>query len=104
MKHSRGRRAGTRQLLRKSPREKGFPPPISRIIWPYKNGDYVAIVIDSSVHKGMPHPRFHGKTGVIIGRQGRAFIVRIRDGGMYKKIYVLPEHLRPIKVKSGQQS
>ena len=98
MKHSKGFRSGTRQVLRKSPRERGLPP-ISRIIYPYEIGDKVVIKIDPSVHKGMPHPRFHGKIGTIIEKRGRAFVIEIRDGGKIKKVIARPEHIRPFMNK-----
>jgi len=96
LKHSKGFRAGTRQILRKSPRERGLPP-LSRIIYPYNVGDKVVIKIDPSIHKGMPHPRFHGKIGTIIEKRGRAYVILIRDGGKMKKVIARPEHIRPFK-------
>jgi len=33
------------------------------------------VLIDPSIHKGMPHPRFHGKTAEVIGKRGRAFVL-----------------------------
>ncbi|MEX2689475.1 MAG: 50S ribosomal protein L21e [Candidatus Njordarchaeia archaeon] len=96
MKHSKGFRSGTRQVLRKSPRKRGLPP-ISRLIYPYKVGEKANIVIEPAVHKGMPHPRFHGKTGTIVDKRGRAYVLRVRDGGKYKYIICRPEHLRPVK-------
>jgi large subunit ribosomal protein L21e len=55
----------------------------------------VTIVIDSSVQKGWPHNRFHGMTGTVVGRRGRAFLVDVRFGGRIKQAVVRPEHLRP---------
>ena len=43
----------------------------------------------------MPHPRFQGRTGVVVGQRGRAYIVQIRDGGKIKTLFVRPEHLKP---------
>jgi len=56
----------------------------------------VAIVTDPSVHKGMPHRRFHGKTGYVEGKRGTAYVVRVRQGNAMKQIIVRPEHLKRV--------
>jgi large subunit ribosomal protein L21e len=38
--------------------------------------------------------RFHGRTGVVVGTQGEAYMLEVRDGGKMKRIIVRPEHLR----------
>jgi large subunit ribosomal protein L21e len=35
----------------------------------YPVGSKVVIDIDPSVHKGMPHKRYQGKVGVVLGRR-----------------------------------
>lgn len=57
-------------------------------------GDRASIVIDSSVHGGQPHHRFHGMTGTVAAKQGRAYVLAVRVGGKTKKAVVAPEHLR----------
>ena len=52
------------------------------------------IIIDPSEHKGMPHRRYHGKTGQILKKQGKAFIVGIKQGNATKQIIANKEHLR----------
>jgi len=96
VQRSKGFRSKTRHKLKKHPRERGIHP-VTRALKEYKVGDIVHIVIDPSVHKGMPHPRFHGKTGTVVGQRGKAFIVRVRDGGKYKDVIALPQHLREYK-------
>tara|TARA_B100000214_G_C23385906_1_gene364899 strand:+ start:209 stop:409 length:201 start_codon:yes stop_codon:yes gene_type:complete len=64
---------------------------------PYQEGDKVAIVLDGAQQRGMPHRRFQGKTGVISGTQGRAFVVKVSDGNMMKTVVARPEHLKPIE-------
>tara|TARA_B110000263_G_scaffold5620_2_gene4845 strand:+ start:512 stop:715 length:204 start_codon:yes stop_codon:yes gene_type:complete len=63
----------------------------------YQEGDRVAIVLDGAQQGGMPHRRFQGRTGKIMGSQGRAFIVSVKDGNMLKTVVARPEHLRPIE-------
>ncbi len=93
---TKGSRQGTRSILRKGKRERRrlF---IGRSMQSYEEGDKVAIVLDAAQQKGMPHRRFQGRTGVIQGVQGRAYVVRVADGNMMKTVVARPEHLRPIE-------
>ncbi len=95
VKPPKGFRHRTRKLLRKHVREKGAIPPLSLLMYEYKPGDKVNIVINPSVMSGMPHRRYHGKTGTVVGKQGKCYIVEVRAGGKVKKLIVRPEHLRP---------
>ncbi len=92
MAKTHGTRRKSRYKLRKTVREKGLSP-ISRAIQEFAEGDIVNIDIDSGMQEGMPHPKFQGKTGKVIGQRGRAYIVEVRDGKLIKEIIVLPEHL-----------
>lgn len=93
MPKSRGFRGGARSILRKKPRERGLQP-IGRLLHEYESGDEVVIKIDSSVHKGMPHPRYHGKVGVIERKRGRGYMVKLVEGGKVRTIIARPEHIR----------
>ncbi len=92
---SHGKRARTRKKLSKSKREK-FK--VTKYLKAFEVGSYVAVVIDPSSHKGMPHPRFHGLTGRILGKRGNAYIVEVRDGNKRKQIFARPEHLKEVRV------
>ena len=96
VKRSRGIRSKSRHVLRKKPRDRGISP-ITRAIQQFEIGDSVSIVIDSSVHRGMPHPRFQGQTGTIEGTQGDAYLVGINVGKKHKTLIVRPEHLGGVK-------
>ncbi|MEB3817107.1 MAG: 50S ribosomal protein L21e [Desulfurococcales archaeon] len=96
VKAPRGYRHRTRKLLRKHTREKGAVPKLSVILREYKVGDKVAIKIDPSFHYAMPHRRFHGLTGTIIGKRGRAYLVEVYLGDKRKIVITTPEHLRPL--------
>ncbi|RLI47427.1 50S ribosomal protein L21e [Candidatus Bathyarchaeota archaeon] len=91
---SKGYRKKTRSLLRKKPRERGKVG-LSKILHEYKSGQKVVVKINSSVHKGMPHRRYHGKIGVITNKKGRAYVVNVTQGKAVKEIIVRPEHLEP---------
>ena len=55
------------------------------------------IVCEPSVHKGMPHRRFHGKTGTIIGQRGYAWMLQVTDGDSTKVVIARPQHLKAQK-------
>ena len=93
-KASKGLRRRTRQL-KKKPRERGLSP-ITRSLQSFSIGEKASIVIDPSIHKGQPHPRFHGLTGTITKKQGNAYLVNIKDGNKIKSVIVKPEHLRKV--------
>ena len=92
MERSRGFRSKTRHKLRKKVRMKGDLP-VSRAIQEFKPGNRVSVVIEPSVQKGQPHPRFHGKTGVVVEKRGRAYLVELKDGNATKKVIARPVHL-----------
>jgi len=96
MPHSHGERRNTRKKLSKKKRERGLSP-ISRAIQSFETGEKVHIHIDPSIHRGMPHHRFHGKTGEVKGARGRAYIVEISDGPRQRKkeLFIRAEHLSP---------
>ena len=95
-KRAHGGRQGTRSILKKKKAERSRVF-IKRGMHPYAEGDSVAIVLDGAQQKGMPHRRFQGKTGIISGIQGRAYVVSVLDGDMQKTVVARPEHLRPIE-------
>ncbi len=94
MRRSKGSRTGTRQKLLKKNREKGVLS-VSRIIQKFEIGDRVHIDIDPSIQKGQPHPRFHGKTGRVVEKRGRSYLVEVMDGNAKKILISRPVHLRP---------
>ncbi|MFQ6107545.1 MAG: 50S ribosomal protein L21e [Thermoplasmata archaeon] len=93
---SKGPRRRTRKKLQKRARERGLSP-ITRRFVDYKEGEMANIIIDPSIQKGQPHPRFHGLTGRILGRRGRAYLLEVKTGNRFKQVVVRPEHLRKAK-------
>jgi large subunit ribosomal protein L21e len=89
MAKSHGERRKTRYKLKKSSRKRG----LSKAIVEFETGDMVHIAIDPSVHKGMPNPKFHGRTGKVVAQRGRAYILSVRDGRAMKEVIVHPQHL-----------
>ncbi|HIH40061.1 MAG TPA: 50S ribosomal protein L21e [Halobacteria archaeon] len=92
MPKTKGFRRKTRHKLKRGLRERGLSP-LTRALQEFDEGDRVYIKIDSSVHKGMPYPRYQGANGVIKERRGRAYLVEIKDGGKKKIMISRPQHL-----------
>lgn len=68
---------------------------IEKYLDEYKIDDKVDIITDPSQHKrGMPHRRYHGRTGVIVGIRGRCFEVEVKIGNAKKMLIIGKEHLR----------
>jgi len=93
VRKSRGFRQSTRKKLHQKP---SYRPAITKFLQEFKEGQDVVISQEPSSHKGMPHPRFKGKFGKVIGRRGGSYIVEFLDGRSVKKIISRPEHLKPI--------
>jgi large subunit ribosomal protein L21e len=93
MAHHNGPRKKTRYKFKKDQRKRGILP-VTSLIQKYEVGQKVHVVCEPSVQKGMPHRRFHGKTGTVIGQRGRAWLLSIRDGDSEKVVIARPQHLK----------
>merc|ERR1719359_742955 len=97
MVHSHGKRARTRDLFSK-PYKKHGATPFQRYFMSFRMGDYVDIITDGSIHKGMPHKFYHGKTGRVYNVTAHAVgvIVNKQVNGRIvpKRIHVRIEHVR----------
>ena len=97
MVHSFGVRARTRDLFSK-PYKKHGATPFQRYFVNFRAGDYVDIIADGSIHKGMPHKFYHGKTGTIynVTKSSCGIIVNKKVNGRIipKRICVRIEHIR----------
>ena len=97
----KGYRNKTRQLHRKNVRARGLGS-IEKYLEEYEINDKVDIITNSSIHKmGMPHRRYHGRTGVIIGIRGRCYEVEVKLGNAKNMLIIGKEHLRlnPVSIK-----
>jgi large subunit ribosomal protein L21e len=88
------RRRG-RSILRKTPRNRGLSP-VTHEFQVFEAGEKANIFIDPSVHRGAPHLRFHGKTGTVVGNQGHAFVLEVKDGDKIKIVVARADHLRKV--------
>lgn len=65
---------------------------LSRYFQDLAPGQKVAIKPEASLPFPLPI-RFRGKMGVVEGKRGKAYIVKIKDGNMTKRVILLPIHL-----------
>lgn len=97
MTHCYGYRRRTRHKFRKGFKQHGAIH-ISKTLTTYKVGDSVDIVVDGSIHKGMPYKWYHGKTGQVFNVNPRAIGVivnkQVRNRIVPKRIHVRVEHLK----------
>jgi len=90
---SRGSRSKTRSKTKKNVRQKSTVP-ITRAMQTFETGETVHVVIDSAYPNGSPHLKWHGKTGKIVEKRGRAYLVVIRDQKAEKTLIANPIHLK----------
>jgi len=93
VKRSRGFRSRTRKKFRQ---KVGRRPAISRFVEQFRKNQKVIVVQEPSSQKGMPHSRFKGKTGKVIGKRGKSYIVEIKEGNKIKTVISRPEHLKVV--------
>ena len=97
MPHSFGYRGKTRHLFKRPFRCNGAEH-LSTYMKQYKKGMFVDIVANGSIHKGMPHKFYHGRTGRVfdISPNSIGVIVnkQVRNRIVEKRIHVRVEHLR----------
>jgi large subunit ribosomal protein L21e len=93
VRKSRGFRAKTRFKIKQ---KVAYRPPITKFLQEFRKGQGIVIVQEPSSQRGMPHPRFKGKTGKVLGKRGKSYIIEILDGNKVKKLISAPEHLKAI--------
>lgn len=60
----------------------------------FQAGDKVNLTIEPAINSGQYHPRFIGKAGVVSGKQGDCYLVKINDFDKEKTLVVHPIHMR----------
>ena len=91
-----GFRRKTRYKFKKKARNKGKIS-LTRYFQELKKGDKVNLIVEPSIHKGMYHPRFVGKSGTVVNKRGRCYEILIKDMNKEKNLIVHPIHLKKIK-------
>ena len=104
MPHAYGYRAGTRDLFQRPFRKNGAPC-LSTYMTIYKIGDFVDVVGNGAIHKGMPHKFYHGKTGRIFNVNPNSVGVivnkQVRNRIEPKRIHVRVEHVKRSKCQEN---
>jgi large subunit ribosomal protein L21e len=94
---ARGTRRNTRDLFAKGFGNKGLPN-MTTYMTTYKLGDYVDIVCNGAIHKGMPYRFYHGRTGKVWNITKSAIGVQvnkqIKGRIISKRIHVRVEHVK----------
>ena len=88
-----GIRRKTRYKFRKEKRQRGKIS-LTKYFQTFSVGDRVYLTVESAVQKGMYHPRFMGKSGIIKAKRGRCYEITINDIGKEKTLIAHPVHLR----------
>lgn len=90
-------RRKTRSKLKKNIRNKGKIS-IIRYLQRFNIGDKVHLVAEPAVQKGMYHPDFHGRTGVVKNKRGDCYEILIKVGKKEKTLIVHPIHLKKCQI------
>ena len=61
-----------------------------------EKGDFVSISREPAVASNF-QKRLQGITGIVEGKRGKSYIIKIRDHNEYKKLLIEPIHLKKIK-------
>ena len=88
-----GLRRKTRYKLKKDRSQKGKIS-VSDFMQEFEKGQKVHLTCEPAFQKGMYHPRFIGKTGIVKNPRGSCYEVIINDKGKEKTLLVHPVHLK----------
>lgn len=70
---------------------------LSRYFQEFTTGDAVSVVKEQAVRSSFPE-RMQGRTGVVEGKRGRAYMIKIQDSNKEKRFLIEPVHLKKIKL------
>ena len=97
-KKAKGKRSKQRDKMKRKERIT-----VNKTLQELPKGAYVKIKINSSVHSGLPHFRYHGLTGRVVDRRGRAYVVDVKLGNQPRKLIVSAAHLSELVIRAGSQ-
>ncbi len=69
---------------------------LSRYFQELKEGDRVSLIKEPSVKSSFPE-RLRGRTGLVVDKRGKAYIIKVKDQNKEKKFIIEPIHLRKLK-------
>jgi large subunit ribosomal protein L21e len=91
MKRSVGKFSKRTRCLRKRAGKKSIP--MRRLLGSFGIGDKVCINFAPS-QKGLPHPRYRGRHGMVVGMRGKSYIVDVNVGNSTKRLILPGMHLK----------
>merc|ERR1712125_30887 len=104
MPHKRGFKHGTRNKFTKPFNTNGSIK-MHNYLTKHKIGDYVDVLVDSAIHKGLPHYFYHGRTGRIfnLNKNSAGVVVnkQVRNRIIPKKMNIRIEHLRASRCRTA---
>lgn len=83
-------------MVKKKPLRTRGKLKLSRYFQEFEDGESVAVVKEPAVSANFKDG-LQGRTGIIQGKRGRAYIVKIKDMAKEKKFLIEPIHLKKIK-------
>jgi large subunit ribosomal protein L21e len=94
-KRQGGSRRKTRHKLQKRKRDRGKVT-ITRKLQEFNIGDKVRILQEPAVQKGMPSAHFKNTVGKVVKKQGKSYVIEVKDFKMLKKVISAGVHLRKL--------
>jgi large subunit ribosomal protein L21e len=88
-----GSRRKTRHIFQNTVREKGKLS-IRRFLQSLEIGERVTLKAQPTYQNGLYFRRYHGKNGIVIGKQGDCYKVEIKDFNATKTVIVHPAHIK----------
>ena len=76
---------------------------ISRYFQRFSEGDSVAVVREKAIQPSFP-TRLQGRSGIVLKKRGRAYVVKIKDQNKEKQFIIGPIHLKKIKANLKKDS
>ncbi len=94
-KRQGGSRRKTRHKLQKRKRDRGKVT-VTRMLQEFKIGDRVRILQEPAVQKGMPSAHFKNLVGKVVKKQGKSYLIEVKDFKMLKKVISSGVHLKRV--------
>jgi len=82
-------------MLRRKPIRSRGKLPLSKYFQDFESGESVAVTIERSLQPRFPS-NLQGKTGIVEGKRGKAYLVKIRVSDKDKTFIIEPIHLKKI--------
>jgi len=90
------RNAGKRGKTRYKMAKHGPKTSVNDIVREFEIGDKVQVVIDGSIHRGIPHKSFHGLTGNVAAKRGEAYEISLLKGNQALTVVTTPVHMKKL--------